>query len=305
MGMSEQFGKEIKMLNVGNSFSWSLEPYFRNMVAAEGKHSIVQWHCSMGGCELRRHWSYVDMFEKDGKRIYTWETQNDGTPVMISLKEALQKEKWDIVTVQQASHESWREETYQPYGAKLIEYIHQYAPQAQIIVQQTWAYRADCPRLTKEWQITQQEMYEKLTSAYKRFSREMGLPMIPVGDAIQLARQRQAQPEETVDPDTAWNDLKYPETIYERWQFVGGVEWFKNKETGEMSKYKDFIHLNARGRYLQALVWYGYIYGEDPKEVKYLPKDSRVDEEDAKFLRDIASEVLKNYPKLELGARQK
>lgn len=300
IGMSENFAKEIKMLNVGNSFSWSLEPYFRDMVASEGRHSIVQWHCSMGGCELSRHWSYVEKFEKDGERIYTWETLKDGTAVHISLKEALQKEQWDIVTIQQASHESWRVDSYQPYGAKLVEYIHQYAPQAKIVVQQTWAYRADCPRLTQQWHITQQEMYDKLTEAYKRFCREMELPMIPVGDAIQLARQRQAQPEETVsDPETAWSDVKYLGNIFEPWQFVGGVSWIKNPKTGEISRYNDFIHLNARGKYLQALVWYGYVFGEDPAEVKFMPQDLKIDASDAKFLRGIASEVLKNTPKLE------
>ncbi|MCQ2397030.1 MAG: DUF4886 domain-containing protein [Lentisphaeria bacterium] len=298
--MSENFAKEIKMLNVGNSFTWSLEPYFRDMVAAEGKHGLVQWHCSMGGCELSRHWSYVERFEKSGERIYTWETLKDGTAVMISLKEALLKEKWDIVTIQQASHESWREDTYQPYGAKLIEDIRQYAPQAQIVVQQTWAYRADCPRLTKEWKITQQEMYDKLTEAYKRFCREMGLPRIPVGDAVQLARQQQAQPEETVDPENAWSDVKYPDNVSEPWQFVGGINWYKDPKTGEYVKGRDFIHLNARGRYLQALVWYGYFFGENPAEVKYLPDDLKIEASDAEFLREIASEVLKNTPKLEL-----
>ena len=284
-------GKEIKLLNVGNSFSWSLSPYLANMVEHEGKHKLVHWHCSAGGCELRRHWRYVELYEKNGEQSYVWDRTEDGKEIKISLKEALQKEQWDVITVQQASHESWRPEYYQPYGSKLVEYIHQYAPQATLFIQQTWAYRADSPRLTSEWHITQQEMYDRLTDAYQRFSDEMGLPLIPVGKAVQLARQRQAGKFVPYDIAAA-RKLEYPQLPDQKWEFINGLTWKTNAD-GTHAQVEDYIHLNARGRYLQALVWYGFLYGEDPLTVTFCP-EGEVEEEDAAFLRGIASEVLKD-----------
>ncbi len=287
--------KEIKLLNVGNSFSWSLSPYLVRMTEHEGKHKLVHCHCSMGGCELRRHWKYVENFETKGIRDYTWATNADGTPELISLQEALKKDAWDVISVQQASHESWRPDTYQPYGAKLVEYIHQYAPQARIIVQQTWAYRTDDSRLGEngDWHMTQQEMYERLTDAYQRFANEMGLPLVPAGKAVQLARQRQEKKFVNYDKAEAVK-LPYPQLPDQSGAFINGHFWTKDAEGKNVMGF-DSIHLNARGRYLQALVWYGFLFGEDPATVTYLPEE--IDAKDAEFLRGIASEVLKETPK--------
>ena len=51
------------------------------------------------------------------------------------------------------------------------------------------------------------------------------------------------------------------------------------------------IHLNTRGEYLQAAVWYGAIYGVDPRTVDC--KHPVIDDEDAAFLRECAYEALK------------
>ncbi|MGN0867144.1 MAG: DUF4886 domain-containing protein [Oligosphaeraceae bacterium] len=279
--------KEVRLLNVGNSFTWSLHPYLGKMVEHEGKHKLVHKQCSVGGCELSRHWRYVEEFEKEGKRVYSWDRDEAGNEVFISLKEALASAPWDVVTVQQASHESWRPECYLPWGEKLVNYIRENAPQATVMLQRTWSYRSDAPRLA-EWGITQEEMYHRLWLAYQEFARKMNLPVIPAGDAIQLARTLQKGVFQHYDWKAA-ESLEYPQTPDQSWSFINGFFWYKDAE-GKQVSVNDTIHLNARGRYVQALIWYGVLFDEDPVAVTYTPEE--LEAEDAAFLREVAGKVL-------------
>ncbi|MBO7742313.1 MAG: hypothetical protein J6S21_07135, partial [Victivallales bacterium] len=47
-----------------------------------------------------------------------------------NIPDALAMEKWDVVTVQQASHDSWNPSTFQPEGDRLVAKIRELAPQA-------------------------------------------------------------------------------------------------------------------------------------------------------------------------------
>ena len=66
----------------------------------------------------------------------------------------------------------------------------------------------------------------------------------------------------------------------------------KNKATGENERsiYNDPAHLNDRGRYLQACVWYGFFFDKPTSEIKFVPEG--ITEEDAAFLRATAQKVL-------------
>jgi len=93
-----------------------------------------------------------------------------------------------VVTIQQVSHLSPRYETYQPYAGTLINYIHQYAPQAEILIQETWAYPEDCPRYGDPHYAglkNPQTMHQNVQAAYRQLSADSGLRLIPVGDAFQ------------------------------------------------------------------------------------------------------------------------
>jgi len=97
----------------------------------------------------------------------------------LSLKQALTKEKWDYVTVQQASIKSADFRTYQPHAGWLKDYVIKHAPQAKLLIHQTWAYRVDDPRFTKPSgkegePKTQEQMHRGLTSAYNQIAAELG-----------------------------------------------------------------------------------------------------------------------------------
>lgn len=277
----------LKVLNIGNSFTDSLRAYFPQVVESAGCELKLE-AASHGGCELHRHWDYISNEENDG--VYSM--YQDGR---FKMREILARESWDYVSIQQASHYSWKPETYQPFATNIFNYIKRFAPQAQVVVQQTWAYRSDDPRLlvTGLWGINQSEMYERLTGAYCKVASELGVPIVPTGYAVQLARQKQEKSFENYDPALI-NRLQWPDLPPQAGSLVGRAWWAKNPETGKMGIKRDCIHLNARGQFLQACVWFASLYKRPVAEITFQPAE--LSNDDIEFLKGIAQEAVDTFP---------
>ena len=71
---------------------------------------------------------------------------------------------------------------------------------------------------------------------------------------------------------------------------IVGWFWYNNRKTGKRVFGKDTIHLNNRGKYLQACVWYGFVFGKSPLEIKYVGEG--IAAEDADFLKRCAAAAL-------------
>ena len=267
----------MNVLTIGNSFTWSLRRYFPDVVKAAGEKLKIRF-ANFGGCELERHWSYIKAEIADPMcRVY------DGGN---RLCEMLESCAWDFVTIQQASHMSWRAESFEPFAGNIIDYVRKFAPSAEIMIQQTWAYRADSPRLQpEEWNITQQEMHERLTENYRALSERHGLRVIPTGLAVALSRQE--TPVKYQGYDRAILDtLHWPDLPPQAGDVVGQMTWMKDHETGAMKIGADYIHLNLRGDYMQACLWYAVLFGRKATDVTFVPDD--IADDDAAFLREMA-----------------
>ena len=211
------------------------------------------------------------------------------------MTDMLVAEKWDVVTIQQASGKSAFYDMYQPYADNLIAKIRELAPQAEIVIQETWSYSPYDKRLAK-WKMTPKEMYESLRKAYAQLAAKHKLRTIPTGDAIQLFRER--LPVEygkllTADEIAA---IKKPATIDFHGDVTGASEWKKGrkgaqKDWDEIKLRVDSAHLNRRGNYLQACVWAGFLFNVDPTTFTYRPKSLL--EADAKLVRECARDALK------------
>lgn len=273
----------LNILTIGNSFADSAERALVPLAKFVGvKLNIVK--ANFGGCELRRHWSYIDAEIKNPAdcRIYSYGP----------LSKILSETPWDVVTIQQASHESWRAETFQPYAGNIFNFIKQHAPSAEVVVQQTWAYRADHPQFKKnsEWGISQNEMYEKLTPNYKKLAADLGnLRIIPTGYAVQLARKMQPVKFRALS-DEEHAALVYPDTPPQAGALVGSDWYVKDDITGEFIHKTDRIHLNARGEYLQGMVWFGMLFDCNVENIDYVPE--KIGKSDAAFLRQIAQKAI-------------
>jgi hypothetical protein len=53
-----------------------------------------------------------------------------------------------FVTIQQRSISSHDVTTYRPYAANLRDYVKKHAPNAELLLHETWAYRVDDPRFS-------------------------------------------------------------------------------------------------------------------------------------------------------------
>ncbi len=279
-----QTSKPLKVLMIGNSFSVCV---LRHMPAIAADLGLKLDICSLyiGGCPLSKHaanaakpetkpyavaWNYVSVpkGQEPFKSVLGGKSgRNANIPEMLSA------DAWDIVTIQQASHESWRPETYEPHGTKLLALIAERAPQAKVYVQQTWSYTPFDGRLAK-WGINPDTMFERLEAAYDSFAKAHSLPQIRMGKAVQLYRRE--LPVSYTDHSTGGDPC--------------GNLTFKEVD-GKWTHSGDAFHLNTRGDYFQGLVWTATLFGADVTKCKYVPKAFDKHPENAELMRKIAMRV--------------
>ena len=157
--------RTVRILIIGNSFSRNATHHLGDLARAGG-HNLIHQPIVVGGASLELHASMAQKHEADPKDKAGFYTNGR------SLRDELRAEKWDYVTIQQASLKSHDPATYQPFARWLADYIATYAPSAKRLLHQTWAYRVDDPRFTKPSgkpgePKTQEEMYLGLTRAYR------------------------------------------------------------------------------------------------------------------------------------------
>ncbi len=273
-------GRTVKVLAVGNSFSANALTYPKSLAAASG-NTLIAANAMIGGCDLERHMRHADAYEKDPA-----DPEGHPYPGKKSLKELLTQEQWQIVTIQQASPKSFKPETFQPHADRLIQYIRKHAPQAEIVIHQTWAYRDDHPFWGRQ-DLNPDVMYRGIRAAYDELAKARGLRLIPSGDAMELARRDPAWgrfvPDTTFDPKTA----VYPALPQnEKRSLHLGYSWKKNAKTGAFVLGKDAFHANANGCYLLGCVWFEFLFGESVVGNPFVPKG--LDAADAAILQRIA-----------------
>lgn len=273
--------KHVRILTVGNSFTHNATRYLDDIVLAAG-HKLTQKMLSIGGSPLERHASMALAYEKDPADPSALYASDE------SLPQALQSENWDVVTIQQASIKSHDVETYRPYAAQLADIVHRYAPQAQLLVHQTWAYRKDDPRFSGTPKAagepaTQAAMYEGINHAYRTITAELSARRIPVGDAFWLA-------DNDVDfgfqgsDDFDATQATYPELLDQTHSLHVGYRWLKR--SGEQTLHMDGHHANLAGEYLGACVWFECLFGESSVGNAFVP--DKLDPEYAAFLQSVA-----------------
>ena len=265
----------LKVLMIGNSFSEQMVPSMPPIAKNLGLKVDV---CSMfiGGCTLERHWKNICAPTSTPYKVTRAAT--DGVKRKAfkgNIPAVLTSEKWDIVTIQQGSHLSWKAQSYHPWGDNLVKYVREKAPQAKIVVHETWSYTPWDGRFA-QWKIDQNEMYSKLHDAYGAFAKQHGLEVIPFGTAVRDWRRRLP--------------VRYAENSFGGDVVGGGKQderdHFKRDASGKWVPNCDVFHLGRKGEYFQALVWAKTLFGVDLKDLKYKP--SFVSDSDAKLMREIA-----------------
>lgn len=271
-GAAQNPPKQLKVLMIGNSFSEQMVPSMPPIANDLGLQLDI---CSLyiGGCSLERHWQNVcapTSMPYSVTRAVTYGTKHKEFVGNIPL--VLASEKWDVITIQQASHFSWKPETYHPWGDNLVKYIREKAPQAKIVVHETWSYTPWDGRLAG-WKIDQTEMYEKLHAAYADFAKGYGFDIIPTGTAVQLVRKELP--------------VKYTENSLGG-DVVGSCTFVE--KDGKWTPKGDVFHMGPDGNYLQALVWTAKLFNVDVTKCGYSPRG--MNQTRAEFLRRMAKKAV-------------
>ena len=239
--------KPMKILCIGNSFSTDATRYLEAMAGDE----LMVRNCYIGGCSLERHCTNI---EADAA---AYEYQKDAVAMneeYVALSDALTREAWDWITVQQVSSQSGKAVTYEPHLTDLLAYVRKLCPQAKIAFHRTWAYEtgADHPGFV-HYGNDRETMFAEILTASEQAAAAHGLPIIPSGDAVQTA---------------------------------GRLPEFDAAQGGQ-SLYRDGFHMHlVYGRYLVGLCWYRFFTGKSASTVTYVPEGADADKLDK--LKEIA-----------------
>lgn len=261
---AEEASAPLKVLCVGNSFSRNAVR-FLPQIAAAGGEQIKVYNLYIGGCDFERHVRHAREFaaypDAEAGRPYRGFKEGDAKS---SLQQALISDKWDIVTIQQVSSKSFKPETFKPHADELMKIIRELAPHAEIVVHQTWAYRED-HNFWGRTDFNTGVMYAALRLTYDNFAKEAGLRQIPSGDAMESARQ-----------SNKWGPYLEGEPLQPR---------------PERSLYKDDkYHANNKGEYLQACVWFEFLFKKSVVGNSFVPQD--VSQAECDVLQQIAHRVV-------------
>lgn len=283
IGWSAESQKTIRLLTVGNSFADNGVRFLKDLAEAAG-HTLILGRANVSACSLERHWTGLQAAEAGDATGQIYPT-SPGKPKR-SLVDALRSNTWDIITLQQYSRLSEQLDTYRPYAELLRDKIKTYQPSAEVVLYQTWAYRWDDTRYKDGSKPA--HMHEAIHNAYAAVSRDLGIRVIPVGDAFNLATSRAEwtyQPDQEFDfanvkdPDVP----KQPGSIHTGWRWVTTLQ-------GERKFYMDGNHANIFGSYLAGCVYFEFLYGESPVGNSFIPAE--ITPEQARSLQEIAHEAV-------------
>ena len=279
-----------ELLTIGNSFADNALTYLRQI----GEPLQFTWtigRANIGGCPLEKHWN----LHRYSDATPDFVTYNDGAaigddPRQGTLRQMLVAREWDVVTLQQASVDSWCEETYRPWLDKLIGLVRELAPQAEILLHHTWAYRSDAPLLA-EWQLTTRQMHERICVVYADLVAELGLRTLPTGPALQQAREQGPDGKYELDAGYNFDQPEPPALPRQVNNHVIGY-WWEAVDTlrGIHELRLDPKHLNVRGCYVASATWFETLTGRDVCTSSFCPLG--LDEEDQRFLAGVAHDAV-------------
>ncbi|MDQ8196062.1 DUF4886 domain-containing protein [Coraliomargarita sp. SDUM461004] len=282
----------LRILGVGNSFTRNSMRYLPQIIKSNPDLSADVAYAYIGGCPLDKHVSLAEAHELDATKgkAYLYNMNGEDIRKQVPLKEMLEDGEWDYITIQQVSSKSFKIDTFYPYTERLIAYIKQYAPDAEIVIHETWAHSIDSYRV-KSWGLKPDAMYADLHAAYAQVAEEFGLRVIPVGTAFQNAKKEALWDYQPTTIDT--KTLVYPADQYnlpDQSKSLHKIFYWRKNNEGNMYVANDGYHAGKYGEYLGALVWYEFFFNADAREVSYKPND--FSDEQAVSLRQVAHETM-------------
>ncbi len=178
----------MKVLSIGNSFSEDAQRYLHAIAEHEGI-DLMCANLFIGGCSLETH--YDNLLNETRPYEYS---ENAEFLKKSTLKDGIAAHNWDVITLQQASHLSYKEESYFPYINELAAYLRKTCPGAKIYIHETWSYNSK-ERLTAQKYGTHRDMFSYVERAYRRAENEINADgFIPAGETLERLKNRGFDP---------------------------------------------------------------------------------------------------------------
>ena len=239
----------MRILSIGNSFSDDSHRYLHKLAISDGE-DLNTVNLYISGCPLSTHYSNV----LEDKAAYAVRFNGEDTGLFMSIKQALISGDWDIITLQQASINSAKKETYFPYIEYLVDYVKNFCPNAKIYIHQTWAYEDGSEKLASCGYSTATEMFNDIQKTYKSVANSINADgIIPCGQAMLNA-------------------------------INGGI--------GKI--HRDTFHASlGAGRYLLALTWYKTLTGKDIIKNNFSDFDEPVSQKEREIVIEAVNKAFK------------
>ena len=176
--------KPIKILAIGNSFSVDATTYL-HLFSLCGEQEIIVGNLHFGGCSLEQHL----VFFKNNLAPYEYFKNGVMHKYGVSLREAINDEKWDYITFQQNSGNSGVYESFVP-GIELFNFVKDFTS-AEFVIHKTWSYASYYrDEQFKKYRFDQDLMFQRINESYGKFARDLNIQrIIPSADAFMLARK--------------------------------------------------------------------------------------------------------------------
>ena len=175
----------MKILSIGNSFSQDAQRYLFKLAEANGKE-LFNANLFIGGCPLELHCKNID----EDAPAYQYQELGEATDQYVGIKETLLKEKWDYVTLQEASIRSFVAKGFTEFLPKLASYVRELVPSAKILLHKTWSYPPQYVQKNTEFTCTT-DMYSRIERVYEYAKDLIGADgIIPSGETLERLMNR-------------------------------------------------------------------------------------------------------------------
>ena len=239
-----------RILFISNSFGEDATRYLYGISRA-AKEEVKVVTLYIGGCSLYRH--YRNMLSEE--KVYDFILNGSRSGLLVSLKDALLSDEWDIVALQQCSPKSGDEESYYPYITELAAYVRKMAPAAKLYVHETWSFADGCSRFNLTNFKNRDEMIPAVKKVYKKAEKK-------------------------INADGIFPSLDAMNKLY--------------AEIGDKT-YRDGFHCSLGvGRYMLGCLLFAVLFERDVTGNTYRDFDESISDEELALAQKIAKEIALN-----------
>lgn len=184
--------KQLKILSVGNSFSWDTMEYVAEIAFSCGYESVKLGNLYAGGCSVKKHFYHAE----NDLAAYEYR-ENNGNGWQSScghkISDTVKSETWDWISIQHGTLDGSRYTDPESYSKlnDLCAYLKDLSPDAGIAFNMTWVGEMSFPHPEiASYNGDQLKMYRGIADVMQ--NTVLPIPyinkVVPTGTAIQNAR---------------------------------------------------------------------------------------------------------------------